>query len=84
MEYKVYILKSLVAISKFYSGMTADLDRRLGEHNSGKCQSTSAHSPWIIFHTETFPDRAKARAREKYFKSGAGRKFIKILENSRI
>ena len=62
---------------RFYKGMTADLPNRLDEHNSGKMKSTKAFLPWILVYSETFESRIDARLREKYFKSAAGRRWLK-------
>ncbi len=37
----VYMLRSDVDSERFYAGMTADLKRRLDEHNSGKSAHTN-------------------------------------------
>ena len=57
--------------------MTDNLDRRLKEHNEGKTYYTSRYRPWSIMYTEKLELRSEARKREVYFKSGAGRRFIK-------
>ena len=58
--------------------MTENLERRLNEHNSGKMKSTKAFRPWKIVYFEEFETKQEARKRELYFKSAAGRKFLKI------
>ena len=63
--------------SRYYTGMTANLDRRISEHNEGKNRSTRMHVPWRIIHFEEYVTRIEARSREKYFKSAAGRKWRK-------
>jgi len=74
--YKVYILKSLIW-PKAYVGLTDDLVRRLKEHNSGKHFYTKRYIPWEIIYFENHPDLKEARKREKYFKSAAGRRYMK-------
>jgi putative endonuclease len=71
----VYVLKSRVS-EKRYVGMTQDLVRRLAEHNAGKSKFTSGFAPWDVVYKESFTTTAEARAREKYFKSAAGRRFL--------
>lgn len=73
----VYILKSEVD-SRFYKGLTSNLERRIKEHNFGKNKSTKAYLPWRLVYFEEFDNRIDARKREKYFKSGQGRDYIKI------
>ncbi len=73
----VYVLQSEVDGS-FYKGMTSDMDRRLKQHNSGKTKSTKSKMPWRVVYTEKYPGALEARKREKYFKSAAGRRFLKL------
>lgn len=73
----VYILKS-VEFQKTYVGSTPrPLELRLAEHNYGHCDYTKRYKPWKLIYSEKFDSLQEARLREKYFKSGAGRKFIK-------
>ena len=74
--YFIYVLKSLSA-RKSYVGMTDDLGRRLAEHNSAKHFYSKRHIPWSIVHAEKFDTRDDARKREKYFKTAAGRRYLK-------
>ena len=64
---------------KTYVGSTTDLIRRLKEHNNNQCLFTKRYSPWKIIHKEEFSDINDARKKEKYYKSAAGRRFIKKL-----
>lgn len=74
--YKVYCLRSLKN-GNLYIGLTSNLERRINEHNSGKNKSTKAYIPYILLFYEVFETRIEARKREKYFKSGVGREYIK-------
>jgi len=80
MKYWVYILKS-IDYDKTYVGFTNNLERRLSEHNSSKTIYTSKYKPWKIVYKEEAADRIRAREREKYFKTAAGRKRIQIILN---
>jgi putative endonuclease len=73
----VYLLESLSAPGERYVGLTADLHRRLDEHNAGKSPHTSRHRPWRVIVAVWFADEAKARAFEAYLKSGSGHAFAK-------
>jgi predicted GIY-YIG superfamily endonuclease len=44
----VYALKNQIN-DEIYVGISADLDRRLKEHNSGKNRYTKAFLPWTLF-----------------------------------
>ncbi|MEK7612552.1 MAG: GIY-YIG nuclease family protein [Patescibacteria group bacterium] len=73
----VYILKSTTK-NITYVGSTPDIDRRLNEHNSGKNVFTSRHRPWRLVYTENYDKLIDARVREKYLKSAAGRRWLKV------
>lgn len=76
--YYVYLLKSLSS-EKTYIGMTNEISLRIKEHNSGKSKFTSRYMPWKLIYIEEMNTREEARKREKYFKSAAGRKFLKMI-----
>ncbi|MFZ4500361.1 MAG: GIY-YIG nuclease family protein [Minisyncoccia bacterium] len=73
--YIVYVLQD--ASGKFYKGMTNDLERRIAEHKRGHTQTTRSMTDISVIYTETFKDILSARKRELYFKSAAGRRFLK-------
>jgi len=62
-----------------YVGIAEDDDRRLKEHNAGKNRYTKGLRPWTNLYKELQPDWKAARKREKYFKSGVGKEFLKSL-----
>ena len=81
--YTVYVLKSL-SKNFTYTGFTNNLKRRLSDHNSGYNKSTKPYLPFEVIYTETVSSGAEARKREKFLKSGRGRKFIQeILDKTR-
>jgi putative endonuclease len=79
MTYFVYVL--LNPMGKTYAGQTADLERRLNQHNDPTCRltlHTKRHQgPWRLLHSEEFPSRSAAMRREKELKSGRGREWIR-------
>ena len=74
----VYAIKSKKD-GGIYVGMAVDFEKRLKEHNSGKTKSTKGFIPWELIFTERCVDRLNGRAREKYYKSGVGKEFLKSL-----
>ena len=76
MEYFVYILESEID-GRLYKGQTSEVAKRISEHNSGKTKSTKGYKPWKLVYLETFGTRDEAVFREKYFKTGSGREFLK-------
>ena len=75
MKYFVYILKSKRDGIR-YVGSGADPLERLRRHNKGDYRFTKGHRPWVIVHTEECFTRASAMRREKFLKSGQGRRFL--------
>ena len=66
-------------ITKKIRGFSSDLTKRLAEHNSGKSPFTKIGIPWIMIYSEKFATKSQARSREKFLKSGVGRKFLDSL-----
>ena len=75
MCYYVYVLRSLTHKNR-YIGSTDNVVSRLKEHNQGRCKYTKGRMPWKLVHTEEFKTRAEAMKREKFLKSGQGRKYL--------
>jgi putative endonuclease len=75
MKYFVYILQSLKNNS-LYVGFTINVEKRLKEHNEGKSQSTKPFMPWKLIHYEMYLNKKDALHREKYLKSGWGKRSI--------
>lgn len=71
----VYVLED--KDGKRYKGVTNNLERRLKEHRRGKTQTTARMLDPEVVYTEEYPTFEKARAREVYFKTAAGRRFLK-------
>jgi predicted GIY-YIG superfamily endonuclease len=71
----VYLLQSLRFPSKTYTGRTTSIQRRLGEHNTGRVRSTARSAPWRVAVEIKFMEDGRADEIEKYLKSGSGRAF---------
>ena len=74
--YYAYVLFS-EQHNRFYKGHCENIEIRLQQHNSGHTKSTKPYIPWKIVYFESFDTRELAIKREQYFKSAAGRRFIK-------
>jgi len=72
----VYVLRS-ESDSGFYIGFSTNLRQRLKQHTAGKSFATAHRGPWKLIYYEAYLDQEDALGREKYLKSGAGRKFLK-------
>jgi len=71
----VYVLQNNKG--NWYIGSTRDLQKRILRHNSGKNKSTKYGIPWRIIYCEISLNKEDARVREKYLKSGMGRRYLK-------
>ena len=80
-KFFTYVLKSDLD-GRLYKGTSENIERRIKEHNSGKMKSTKGFRPWKLVYFEEFDTFMEARDREKFFKSGSGREFIKTKLHS--
>ncbi len=71
----VYVLKNGAIPPRYYTGLTSNVARRLGEHNAGTCTHTAKYLPWSVDVVVEFPDERRAVAFERYLKSGSGVAF---------
>jgi putative endonuclease len=72
----VYVLRS-ESDSGFYIGFSTDLKRRLSEHKRGASFATKSRGPWKLVYYEAYLNQEDALGREKYLKSGSGRRFLR-------
>ena len=72
----MYVLQSQKD-GKRYVGVTADPERRLGEHERGLVRSTRNRRPVRLIHKETYPTKEEALIRERFLKSGQGRQWLR-------
>ncbi|HMJ46300.1 MAG TPA: GIY-YIG nuclease family protein, partial [Ferruginibacter sp.] len=71
-----YVIKS-VDHDFYYKGHCEDPEERLKQHNSGMTGSIRPYIPFILIYKEGFNTREEAVLRERYFKSSAGRRYLK-------
>ncbi|MBP8591371.1 GIY-YIG nuclease family protein [Candidatus Shapirobacteria bacterium] len=75
----VYLLKSLKN-NKSYVGFTSkNPSVRLEEHNRGTNKFTKDNGPWKLVYYETFFCKECAQQREKFLKTGVGKKLKAII-----
>jgi predicted GIY-YIG superfamily endonuclease len=75
--YYVYLLRSIKVPGETYVGFSDDLETRMKDHNRGASVHTAPFRPWRLVSAHAFADREKAKAFERYLKSGSGRAFAK-------
>ena len=62
---------------QWYTGYAADLRKRFNEHNAGKSKHTQHRGPYKLIYYEACLNESDARSREKYLKSGMGKRYLK-------
>jgi len=71
----VYVLQA-ESDAGLYIGFSTDLKRRLKQHQAGESQATAHRGPWTLIYYEAYSMRQDAEGRERFLKSGAGRRYI--------
>ena len=72
----VYILQSQKD-GELYTGFTDNIRKRLLKHNLGKVFSTKSRRPLKLIYCEVCLNKKDVKQREKYLKTGIGKRFIK-------
>ncbi len=72
----VYVLKSRKD-GKLYKGSTNDLRKRFKQHNENKSIWTKNKGPWDLIYYEACLNEEDAKSREKYLKTGMGKRYLK-------
>ncbi len=74
--YCTYVLQSEVD-NQFYVGYSKDLKLRVERHNKGYIDSTKNKRPLKLVYYEACVTQQDALRREKYLKTGFGRRFLR-------
>lgn len=75
--YYTYLLENQNDKS-WYIGYSSDLKKRLSQHQSGQGgKTTSRKDKWIMIYYEAYLNKKDAEGRERFLKSGSGRKYLK-------
>src|SRR5438045_7276227 len=72
----VYVLRS-TSDDGFYIGYSTNLRKEFKQHVQGDSFATSYRGPWKLIYYAAYLERDDALGRERYLKSGSGRKFLK-------
>jgi len=71
-----YVLRSITD-DGFYIGYSANLRKRFKQHLQGDSFATAYRGPWKLIYYEAYVEQSDALGREKYLKSGSGRRFLR-------
>ena len=72
----IYVIQSKKD-EKWYTGYTGDLQKRFKEHNDNEVTSTKGRGPFDLIYYEACLNKKDAFAREKYLKTGMGKRYLK-------
>ena len=70
-----YVLQSQKD-GRFYTGSAGNLRERIKEHNNGEVSSTKYRRPLRLIYYEACLDKYDALRREKYLKTGMGKRYL--------
>ena len=74
--YYTYLLQSS-RTKKWYTGYTKDLRNRFKEHQDDESNYTKGRGPFMLIYYEACLSELDAKARERYLKSGMGRRYLR-------
>lgn len=72
----VYVLRS-GRDHGLYIGYSTNLRVRIRSHRAGANLATAHRGHWTLIYYEAYLNQVDALGRERYLKSGAGRRFLK-------
>ncbi|MBI4134057.1 MAG: GIY-YIG nuclease family protein [Candidatus Terrybacteria bacterium] len=75
----VYVLKSERNGKRYIGSTSKDPITRLREHNGGNTPWTRQNRPFILVYTEKYETKTLALGRERFLKSGQGRKQLDVM-----
>ena len=74
--FSVYVLRSLKNNKRYVGYTSKDIFKRLKEHNNGCNKWTRQNSPFKVIYSENYNLKTEAIKRERFLKSGQGRKWL--------
>ncbi|AZQ45127.1 GIY-YIG nuclease family protein [Nonlabens ponticola] len=82
--YSVYAISS-VEKNYIYVGMSCEVEKRIAVHNSGNNKTIAPYAPYDVLMVEKVGiERQAARIREKYWKSGTGKRQLRNLRDKKF
>jgi putative endonuclease len=72
----VYLLHS-TSNHGLYIGYSTGLKRQLSRNQAGAAIATKHRGPWKLIYYEAYTEQADAEGRERYLKSGSGRRLLR-------
>ena len=82
MSFTVYVLKSLKNGKQYVGSTSKNLKTRLDWHRWDMSAWTKQNGPFELLYSEERNSKEEALRREKYFKTGQGRRTLEILKKA--
>jgi len=79
MAHYTYIIYSK-SFDLYYKGETADIEKRLADHNADLSRFTAGKGPWKLVWAKTFSNRREALIEEKRLKKLNRRSLEKLIK----
>ena len=76
--YYVYILLNETK-TRTYVEVSADVNKRLEDHNAGRVKSSRPYRPYKIINIESFATLSEAKQKEIFYKSATGRRRLRKM-----
>ncbi|MDP2413049.1 GIY-YIG nuclease family protein [Daejeonella sp.] len=83
LPYCIYVLFS-EKDAMLYVGYSSNLANRIVNHNAGRTKSTASRRPLKLIFCEFYLFEKDARNREKYLKTTAGKRALKLMLRSTL
>ena len=81
-KFTIYVLKSLKNGKQYVGSTSKDLKERLDWHRWGLTSWTKQNGPFEFVYSEERDTKQEALRREKYFKTGQGRRTLEHLKKA--
>ncbi len=75
MPHYVYVIESLSSGKRYVGSTGQTLSERLKQHNRGATRWAKGNGPFKLLYWEEHPDKPAALKRERFLKTGVGRRI---------
>jgi putative endonuclease len=75
----VYVLRSFKNGKRYVGSTGQDVSARLRQHNRGQNRWAAQNRPFELVRVEEYTSKAEAVRRERFLKTGVGRRELELL-----
>ena len=77
--FTVYVLQSLKNKKRYIGFTSKSIEQRMIWHEQGLTVWTRQKGPFVLRYSESYNTKDEAQGRERYFKTGQGRRTLQLL-----